>query len=46
MVAPAHIGRRMWMGCIWVVDSTALVDGLAVGVVHKGGSAIEGGLWF
>lgn len=20
MVAPAHMGRRMWMGCIWVVD--------------------------
>lgn len=35
MVAPAHMGRRMWMGCIWVVDSIALASGLAIGVVHR-----------
>lgn len=34
-----------WRGCgqryMWALDSTALADGLAIGVIHKGGSAIK-----
>lgn len=26
---------------MWALDSTALADGLAIGVTHKGGSAIK-----